>query len=80
MLPDSISISYRFDEDGPGGQRGTVYRSRRVSDIAVAVSRHDEGARLVAGEFAGTVFSLDDPRDSLTIRDGRFDVRYGVTP
>jgi hypothetical protein len=41
----------------------------------VNITRLDTIAKVVSGEFSGTLYKKDNPSDSITISEGRFDVK-----
>lgn len=68
------ALDVRFDR-AEGNTLGS-YVTRRSAPFQVVVSKLDTVNRIISGTFGGTLRGLYDSTRTLTLSDGRFDVRY----
>ena len=80
IAPDSVQLSFIYNPGGNVGSTNYWTRAFPASDIEYEILRDDREARILSGTFAGQLLNRDPPYDTVRITDGRFDVRYGVTP
>ena len=78
---DSLGMRFGIDYDGVLGNRRVSYGSYGHDvEINLDLAMLDTITQLVAGTFSGYVLNFDNIKDTAFITEGRFDVRYGVTP